>query len=374
MAPAQATVGASRPEAIAVTAQESRSDVLRLDREDRQLLRERAARILQEHPEAAGSVDVATGPQGVTVKSVERFAGATRYETAANLANHYWGTYFWNERNGPVPSKILFVTSGAHFADALSGGAAAAAAGGPLLLTGPDRLHPVTRASIEKLKPDTIVLLGGTAAITAKVEAELQEYAKVARFAGKDRYDVSAALAAQLGYSETAFIASGANYPDGLAGGAAAGRVMAPLLITRPDAVPSQVVDVLKNETFPRVVYVLGGPKAVQESVITQLRTQLPGVTVRRLGGADRYEVAATVAAVSPTEQLGTVASGEDWPDALAGSALAGLIGSKLLLVRSTGVPAPTGQAIQTHKLVNIDVLGGPVKIPEAVVDVLKAL
>lgn len=347
---------------------------LRLDRDQAQRARDRVARILTEQPEAAAALG-RMSPQAATVTpNVARHYGGDRYGTASELAENWWVDYFWNPKYGEVDfDKVVVVASGHTYADALSGGAAAAAWGGPLLLTRKDGLPAVTRNTINRLKPDAIMVLGGTGAVSAAVENELGDYAAVTRIVGKDRYDVSASLARRIGYSETAFVASGRSFPDGLAGGAAAGQVVAPLLITQPGDVPPSVMDALRTTVLPRNIYVLGGSSAVNEAVLTELRS-IPGVRVHRVSGGDRYEVAANVADLYPTTYGATVAFGGDFPDALAGSAFAGLVGDKLLLVRETSVPGPTSVAMKKHRLFEVDLLGGPGVVKDAAVQQLKGI
>jgi putative cell wall-binding protein len=367
-APAPAT----RPAAASVL---DDTGQLRLDRADAQRARDRVARVVEERavelPELSGS-----STQATTISpDPYRFSGANRYIVASRVADLYWGKYFWNEKeSGPIDfAKVVFVASGAGFPDALSGGAAAGAFGGPMLLTKKDSIPTVTTRSLERLKPDAIVLLGGTATISTAVESKLRSYGNVSRIAGADRYAVSANVAGNIGWSDVAYVASGTNFPDGLAGGAVAGWEMSPLLLTRPTTVPGDVVNVLNNVVKPKRIYVLGGPASVSDAVITQLKKDVT-TDVQRIDGANRYAVAERLARQHPTLNVATLANGGDWPDALSGSALAGVTGSKLLLVRPTKLPAETQRAILRHGLGYIDVLGGTASVSEAVLDQLRAL
>ena len=58
-----------------------------------------------------------------------------------------------------------------------------------------------------------------------------------------------------------------------------------------------------------------------------------------RVAGTDRYRTAAAVAEAYPTADSTYVASGQDWPDALAGAALAGREEVPMLLVRKDSAP-----------------------------------
>jgi putative cell wall-binding protein len=81
---------------------------------------------------------------------------------------------------------------------------------------------------------------------------------------------------------------------------------------------------------------------------------------VVRIGGADRYGTAADVAhAFWPSADAAWIATGRNFPDALAGSALAGGAGQPLLLVTSGSVPAATGQEIIRLRAAALHIMGG---------------
>jgi spore germination protein YaaH len=97
------------------------------------------------------------------VKVQVRVAGANRYDTAAALS-----------RSAFAPGvPVAYVATGASFPDALAGGPAAARNGGPVLLTDPLALPSATATELARLKPAKIVVLGGTASVSASVAAAL---------------------------------------------------------------------------------------------------------------------------------------------------------------------------------------------------------
>lgn len=346
-----------------------------IDSEQAQAIRTHAARAL-----AAEAADLTPRTPLTSVSPVvTRHAGKDRYATAAALALAKWRDVLWADVDGgPYPfHKVVFVASGVDFPDALSGGALASYYGGPMLLTRQDGLPGPTRAALAALDPDYVVVLGGTAAVSENVEQALAQYVpapqRVVRYGGSDRYAVSVRIARDImsdGLGRRAYVALGTNWPDGMAGAAAAGTDRAPLLLTRKDSVPSAVLSTLA-EFPPEQIVLLGGTSAVSDQVVRQLETVAP---VLRVDGADRYAVAANAAQLHPTRYGATIASGQSWPDALAGSAYAGLVGDKLLLVRSSGVPGATQQVVRDQSLALIDALGGVVAIPGPVLDQLRAL
>lgn len=289
-----------------------------------------------------------------------------------------WADLFWAPVDGePYPfDKVVFLASGENYPDALSAGALAAAYAGPVLLTKKDGMPAVTRSALTALAPDHIIVIGGEEAVADDVIWEAAEYVSsldhVVRRGGKNRWEVSAGLARDtLGAgASTAYVALGTNWPDGLAGGATAGTEMAPLLLTKTDYVPSVVLSALRSGSLDRIV-VLGGSQVISQNVLDQLGAIAP---VTRVEGGNRYEVAANAADLHGTAYSATAASGQNWPDALAGSAYAGLVGDKMLLLKQEGVPTVTRQAVREHGLAWIEVLGGPVPLPDAVLDSLRAM
>lgn len=99
---------------------------------------------------------IATGIDAV-VPSVQRFAGANRYATAALIAGQF------------SSADSVLVASGLGFADALPGAAAAGAAGAPMLLSSNRCVPDVSITAMQRLQPDAVVLLGGTPTLSAAV-------------------------------------------------------------------------------------------------------------------------------------------------------------------------------------------------------------
>jgi hypothetical protein len=97
-----------------------------------------------------------------------------------------------------------------------------------------------------------------------------------------------------------------------------------------------------------------------------------PGLTISnagRLGGADRYEVAANISqATFPSgAPVAYLANGYAYADALAGSVAATGAGGPILLVSSGGVPDVTAAELARLKPAKLVALGGPASVPDAV-------
>ena len=94
----------------------------------------------------------------------------------------------------------------------------------------------------------------------------------------------------------------------------------------------------------------------------------------QRIAGADRYETAAAISrsAVAPTPEYVYVATGEDFPDALASAPVAGSRRTSVLLVRRNEIPAAAADELERLQPKFIYVLGGPGAVSDEVVEELE--
>ena len=217
-----------------------------------------------------------------------------------------------------------------------------------------------------------MVLVGGTGAVSPAVEAQVRRLGlDTRRVSGPDRYATAVALVADAfpAGPRQLFVATGRDYPDALAGAAAAARVQAPLLLSEPGALPDQV-DVAVRALAPERAVVLGGTAAVSDGVQTRLE-QIVRLDVVRVSGPDRYATAADIAAAFFPTGVGAayLTTGRNFPDALAAVPSAGVEEAPLLLTDPRCVPAAT--RVQADRLGVLDggrlvVLGGTTAVSEA--------
>jgi putative cell wall-binding protein len=170
-----------------------------------------------------------------------------------------------------------------------------------------------------------------------------------------------------------AFVATGATFPDALAAGPAAIKARGPVLLTRGDVLPSATRDELVR-LAPATIYLLGGTGAVSENVRLAI-AQATGKPVVRLAGADRFATAVAVSTaffnLPPSVYLAT---GANFPDALAAVPAAGRAASPLLLVRGGGIPSSVAsELVRLHPPRTI-LIGGTVVISDGVISQLQAL
>ena len=209
--------------------------------------------------------DTVAAELGDYADNVVRISGVNRYATSAAVVDTF-----------PAGAKVLFVATGTDYPDALAGGAVAGRDGMPLLLTDPERLRGVTADAITRLAPESIVVLGGAGALSEERVAELAELVPdTTRVYGANRYATAEALSANYEFDAEAYLASGADYPDALTGGALAAYHGMPMLLTRPDEVPSATMGAL-DRVSPQAITILGGTAAVQDGVAAELDALLP--------------------------------------------------------------------------------------------------
>ncbi len=265
-----------------------------------------------------------TPPMDPTV----RVAGPDRVATAVEVSERHW------ER-----SADALLATGASYPDALAAGALAARLDAPLLLTGRDELPTVVAEELRRLGAERVRVLGGTAVVRDEVLAELSEMGlEVERIAGPERYATAraAVMAAGAGGSGEVALASGTGYADAVSAGAlTASPERIPTLLTDPGELP-QATRVALADLGARRVLVLGGPAAVSEQVVSELRDL--GLEVERLAGRDRFGTSAAVATAAlqrfeQTPRPVVVATGWAFPDALTAGALAAHLGAPLQLV-----------------------------------------
>ncbi|GAA1140709.1 hypothetical protein GCM10009583_08390 [Ornithinicoccus hortensis] len=189
----------------------------------------------------------------------------------------------------------------------------------------------------------------------------------VTRLRGEDRYATSVAIG-QEAFPEatTATLVSGeeSHLVDGLVAAPLAYQREAPLLATRSAQLSPVVADDLAARNVTEVT-VVGGTAAVGEGVVEDLEAM--GITVTRVGGADRYETAVGVAdLIGGTTAV--VASGEPGHliDALAVSGAASDAAVPIVLVRRDQVPDPTAAWLDAETDSSVAV-GGSAAISEAV-------
>lgn len=273
---------------------------------------------------------------------IVRIAGGNRIESAIRLSQAAFSR--------PPVSHVL-LTRADSFPDALAAGPLAGELGAPILLTHGDSLPLVVVNEIRRLAPETIILLGGEEALSdtvAEAAAGLAE--AVERMAGATRFDTARRIADRTDGND-AVIASGLNFPDALSAGSLA---PSDVLLTQPDRLSFDPAGLGQ-------LTIVGGSKAIAGGII-----EAP-----RLAGPTRYDTNLAVLRAAMTRRGGQlqlfVTTGENYPDALAASALT----QPILLVHPAwqGLPAPVSDFLRSNRdrFTAVFVIGGQAAVPATV-------
>lgn len=325
-------------------------------------------------------------PSGVaaTRPAAIRYGGADRIATSVVTADGSYG-----DPGSGMHAKVAVISRADTFADALAGNALAAQKGGPLMLTGSAKLDSRVAAELTKtLAPhSTVYLLGGTQALSPQVEADIAGLGFTPkRLAGTDRYGTAVRIAGEISAHPSAImVATGTNFPDALAAGAAAsantGQIAGwsgVVVLTNGASMPAATKAYLSGFS-PATTSIFG----VGGAGVTAANS-MPGYAnhITDLSGNDRYETAAAVAderdlfgglrnrsGSAESTNFEGLATGINWPDALSGGALVGALRGPLLLADANGIPtSELGPLHSRAPIVALAIFGGTSVVSNSIV------
>lgn len=214
-----------------------------------------------------------------------------------------------------------------------------------MLLTESDHLNPAVSAELQRLGTQEVYLLGGTVALNRAIEHSLQDQGILPRrLSGWDQYGTAAAIAGVATPSSTqAFLVNGERFPDALSISSYAAAQGIPVLLTRSDSLPPETATALAQMGVQQVT-LIGGKAVIKDTVEEQLgKLPQPVKVTARYAGYDQYETNTTVLNQLPFETSQVyIATGENFPDALAGAALSAKDDAPILLLPRTQIGAST--------------------------------
>lgn len=266
-------------------------------------------------------------------RGVDRLYGANRYATAAAISSEFFSPGV----------DAVYIATGTNFPDALAVGPVAGARNAPVLLVN-SGIPAHTRNELIRLQPSEIIVIGGPSVISESVVARLESLgiAPVVRISGFNRYATAVEVSRShfTAGAAVVYLTTGGSFPDALAAGGAASVAGGPLLLTETQALPGVVASEIVRLAPERVV-IVGGEGAVHPAVANAL-AQLGVAEVTRISGNNRYSTSAAVSAsvFEPGAEVVFLATGEKYPDALAGIAAAGAMGAPVLLVPPGELPS----------------------------------
>ena len=238
-------------------------------------------------------------------------------------------------------AETVVIARADAYADALAGAPLAAKVDGPVLLTASAALSPEVGAEVERLGATAAYLLGGLSALSDQVEADLRARGvrDIVRLSGPSRFHTARAVAEVLD-AKAAYLVQGNSadpgrgWPDAVSVSALAAFQQRPILLTEPDHLPDVVAQTIQDLDITEVG-IIGGAGAVSAAVEQAVRERAP--SVYRIAGNSRYATARMVgnqavnAGMDPSRTW--LATGHNYPDALAAGSAVAADGGVLLLV-----------------------------------------
>ena len=149
------------------------------------------------------------------------------------------------------------------------------------------------------------------------------------RLAGTDRYDTMAKITAE-GFKtqrcDKIIVARGDNFADALTASALAGKWKCPIITTPPDMLSDEAraeIERIAKNSYSIQVYVIGGEKAVKNSVVERIGRISHVRSVERISGDDRIDTALSIYYMAidsnkPWDQTCIVVNGFSFADALS--------------------------------------------------------
>lgn len=291
---------------------------------------------------------------------ISRIAGSDRYCTAQKATEAI------------MSSDIAVLASGENESDALFGGPLAVQVSGPILLTSKDKLPEGIDKTLKKLGTKFIYIIGGKAAVSEEVEAELKELGYgISRIAGKDRVETAHLI--NLKTAELRGVKVIGDLPSILV----SGNEFADALSSAPFA---QLA--LQNTSYSRFIPYSGYTKS-DDLVIGGFSSVPSGEEKERIAGEDRYETALKIAEahkklLKEKKNLDVrrvvIVDGTNYPDALAAGPVASSLYAPILLTSPNKLHEGVAKFIIDNEIESVTIFGGRNSVSEDVESELRHL
>lgn len=267
--------------------------------------------------------------------ATERIAGQDSVETALKISQKGWNS-----------AQTVILCEYNDYPDSIAATPFAVNLDAPILLSKGNSLDSRVVKELQRLSPQKVILLGGTACLQPAIEKELDQLSLPwKRIGGIDRYETSVLLAKEL-VSDSLILANGDNFPDALSAATFAGIKQIPIVLTSTK-LPASVIQYYQ-ETAPAQLIVIGGEAVIPSAELNNHYFKIS----TRLSGYDRYGTNAAVASYMQdtyrTNDL-FIASGITFPDAVAGTVLASKFKAPLLLTEKEDIPSSVYSIMRQH-------------------------
>ncbi len=189
--------------------------------------------------------------------------------------------------------------------------------------------------------------------------------AETERIGGSDRVDTAVKVFEKnrsAFTSDTAVLTRADGFADALTATPLAAAHKAPVLNTSSGDLDARVLAALKAQGIKKV-FAIGGEGALKPAVLAKLTSA--GIVAERVGGTDRFDTAHRIADLV-MKARGTqkapvyLATGSNFPDALAAGTAASASEGVVMLSQGTGLDPQTRAFLRSAKASSITAVGGP--------------
>ncbi|MGM7724649.1 cell wall-binding repeat-containing protein [Metabacillus sp. Hm71] len=220
------------------------------------------------------------------------------------------------------------------------------------------------------LKIGTLAVLTGSLLFSSVQETEAT--GSYIRISGSDRLSTAIEISKKgwpsgLAGERVVILARADNPADALSAASLSGAKDAPILLTYTNTISTKVLDEIRRLNTLKV-YVLGGEKAISNTVVNTLKSK--GLEVERIYGSERYQTAYYInrEAGTDTNTRAIVASGTSVADALSASTDSAINGVPIYLVTKDTIPVNIPSNIKS-----VNIYGGTGVVSKKVEDILRS-
>ncbi|AJD27023.1 cell wall-binding repeat-containing protein [Clostridium botulinum] len=290
--------------------------------------------------------------------NVNRISGKNRYETSINIAKHYNNEKFEN----------VIIANGNDFPDALAGSALSKKLKAPILLI--DGSINSSRETINLIKSKlvkngSIYILGGEGAVSRVYEDYFKDlgYKNIKRLGGINRFATNKSIVKTLNVEKGTpiVIVNGFGFADALSVSSSAASKGYPIFMSNADKLSNEIKDIIKDIS-PTKAFMIGGEGVMRNSIVDELKNIVPSLNkdnIERVAGKNRYETSLNVCSkFNLLSDNAIVANGENFPDALSGSALASKMDAPIILTDGVNI-SKQKEYLDNNSYKNIILLGG---------------
>lgn len=298
---------------------------------------------------------------------INRLSGLNRYETALAIAKAGW----------TVSDNVVLAT-GENFPDSLCATPLSKQLNAPILLTTKSKLDKNLLDEIKSLKVKNVYIIGGEGVISKDIADNLEALASVnvIRLYGQDRFKTSVAIADYMyknySLSNEIVAATGYNFPDALSIAPIAAKLNMPILLTSKDQIPENMDTFLTSHNIKKT-FIIGGPAIISDYV----KSCFPNP--ERIYGNNRYTTnICIINRFRPVLDFTSIslATGQNFPDALSGAALSAKKSSPLFLTSilpdQVTIKGLYGYFNYSNITSSLVVFGGESVVPLNIINIIK--